>query len=1073
MPVYEKSLILGRAGCGKTTLLLETLCSTIKAQPSDNVLFLLPTQSQVEHIKDVIIRKGLAPGFIEKSICTFSKLARETLGYQGLKEPVTELEKGFVLREVLRGLPLQYFKGREGFQGFRTALLRFFKELKEDGQYPEQFRRAMDKFLKERVAASPEKYLALEEAYSLFESALEKRGLIDEDDLLNQLFQQLNADKPLLSNKKLLLVDGFHDFTPLEFRILRLLVKRIPGVLVSLVLDEVAYCNTPLQPFERSREVYKDLKALGLKPSLSKGFQRSTSTTLKQIEKSISGGLNPASEKIEADNALEVIEAVDIRDEVEQIARRIYQIVSGGETQYQDIVIIFRDIDPYRDIIEDVFHEYNIPVRIHIRKPLIENPLVKGILSLLQVFITSWKDEEALHALKSPYVILPHLEVDSLEYRIQEIGRQDSREAWTELMEKQSFVQCHETNKFIKDMAEAEKELDGLHPPSFFRSWLLRFINRFISFSEMLNNSQGLPLVYLSEHNSLLKEESQGLRAFLDLLGRQCQILNSPLTYMVFFEELQESLSCATYTLKDKRHEVVNVIDALEARQWEKPVVFVGGLLEKQFPRQGREDIFLKDAERGAFKRLTGINLQEILRRTHEEERFLFYVALTRARHKLVLSYPSTDGQGRPTTPSFYLEEVKEAFTPESYEKVFHKRTPLNFIPKPNEILVQKDLRNFVFYHLTSSHRMEAVGTYRAVVPLHELARVVYNRELAKKTPWLEGLRVVLEKPEEGKLEPIDTLKEILSSFSATQLSDYAQCPFLHFCRWVLKLKPIPNRAEDGLSPTLQGEIVHDTLKRYYDIILKGADGANLDTLFEESFKRKTRGIPLGFKEEKLRKEMLHALKTFAEQDREYIKKFQFRPQYLEASFGRERYEDRSIVYEDVRTAPSLPPLRLRDKNGNIVMLTGRIDRIDVAEIDGESLGLVIDYKYSREIKNESKTREEIIEEGTDLQLPIYILVAKNLLGLKPIGAQFFTLKSPGRSGIVSVPLPNKCEHIPQEELEALLESCKVHIFRQVEGILAGDKKVKPREARRCKAWCEYRDVCRYEGKHYKRSGEL
>ncbi|HHT9153488.1 MAG TPA: PD-(D/E)XK nuclease family protein, partial [Candidatus Hypogeohydataceae bacterium YC40] len=141
-------------------------------------------------------------------------------------------------------------------------------------------------------------------------------------------------------------------------------------------------------------------------------------------------------------------------------------------------------------------------------------------------------------------------------------------------------------------------------------------------------------------------------------------------------------------------------------------------------------------------------------------------------------------------------------------------------------------------------------------------------------------------------------------------------------------------------------------------------------------------------------------------------------------SFGRERYEDRSIVYEDVRTAPSLPPLRLRDKNGNIVLLTGRIDRIDVAEIDGESLGLVVDYKYSREIKNESKTREEIIEEGTDLQLPIYILVAKNLLGLKPIGAQFFTLKSPGRSGIVSVPLPNKCEHIPQEELEALLESC-------------------------------------------------
>ncbi|HHT9155126.1 MAG TPA: hypothetical protein ACFYD5_04855, partial [Candidatus Tripitaka sp. YC43] len=89
----EKSLIIGRAGCGRTTLLLETFCSSIKARAefgirnsecginkselrtphsalrtscSTGVLFLLPTHSQVEHIKDVIIRKGFAPGFIEE-----------------------------------------------------------------------------------------------------------------------------------------------------------------------------------------------------------------------------------------------------------------------------------------------------------------------------------------------------------------------------------------------------------------------------------------------------------------------------------------------------------------------------------------------------------------------------------------------------------------------------------------------------------------------------------------------------------------------------------------------------------------------------------------------------------------------------------------------------------------------------------------------------------------------------------------------------------------------------------------------------------------------------------------------
>ncbi|HLA37710.1 MAG TPA: PD-(D/E)XK nuclease family protein [Candidatus Brocadiales bacterium] len=1056
----EKSLIIGRAGCGRTTLLLETFCSSIKTRPPDGVLFLLPTHSQVEHVKDVIIRKGFASGFIEEGICTFSQLARDTLGYNGPKGPITELEKGVILREALRGATLKYFKGEEGFQGLHMALLRFVKELKEDGQYPAQFHRAVNEFLKGQRTALPEKYPALSEVYSLFQAVLEKRGLLDEDDLLNQLLRSLEADETLLSPKKLLLVDGFHDFTPVEFRILRMLIKRIPRVFVSLVLDAEtkdsplhvgARCNAPLH----CQAVYKELKSLGLKPQPLQGFQRSTSPTLRQVEK---GLFNPATEPIEAEAALEIVEAADLRDEVEQIARRIYKMVSGGEAEYHDVAIVFREIALYRDVIEAVFHEYNIPVRVHTRRPLIENPLVKGILSLLKVFGSAWKDEEVLHALKSPYTMLPHSEVDSLEYGVLETGRLDSREAWLALMEnrlgpplpRQALTCLPKTKEFIKDLAKTEKELDGPHPVSFFRSWLLRLINRFLSLST----------VGAQNFEPLLKEESQGLRAFLELLDRQCKIITVPVTFAEFFDDLKTNLSSCFYTPKDKRHEVVNVIDALEARQWEKPVVFVGGLLEKQFPRQGREDIFLKDRERRAFKRLTGVDLQEVLRRTHEEERFLFYVALTRAQKRLILSYPATDGQGRPTLPSFYLEEVKRLFTHESYKKVFHKRSPGDFVPGPREILTQKDLRDFVFYNLTAPHP-----------PQVDIVRGVYNRELCERTPWLEGLSIALERPGERELGAADCLKEIISSFSATQLGDYAQCPFLHFCRWVLRLRPLPNRAEEGLSPTLQGGIVHETLQRYYSELAVNKSAppiTSLEAHFQESFASKTRGIPLGFKEEKLKREMLHALKAFAEQDREYITRFAFRPRYAEVGFGKETAGRSLAIHGDVTTPTSLPPLELRDKKGNRVRLTGRIDRIDVAEMDGETLGLVIDYKYSKEAANGSKLIKDL-KEGNDLQLPIYVMVARDLLGLRPVGAQFYSLRPPGRSGIIALPLPNKGEHMSQEDMEALLESCKEHLFRQVEGILAGDKRVSPRDVQYCHNWCEYRDVCRFERGHHKR----
>jgi ATP-dependent helicase/nuclease subunit B len=526
---------------------------------------------------------------------------------------------------------------------------------------------------------------------------------------------------------------------------------------------------------------------------------------------------------------------------------------------------------------------------------------------------------------------------------------------------------------------------------------------------------------------------------------------------------------------------VANVIDALEARQWEKPVVFVGGLLEKEFPRQGREDIFLKDSERRKLKSLTGINLQEVLKRTHEEERFLFYVALTRARNKLILSYPASDSQGRPTIPCFYLDDLRNLFTPESYSKVFQKRNPINFIPKPHEVLVEKDLRNFLFYYLTSSY---TVGTEQKsspgaesgqgqilqgghAVPLHYVARAVYNRELSRKSAWLEGLRVVLARPDKAP-QPEGLLKEMLSSFSATQLSDYAQCPFLHFCRWILKIKPMTNRAEEGLSPILQGEIVHKTLKLYYETIFEGG-AANLEDIFQKTFKEKTSYIPHRFQEQKLKKEMLHALMEFAEQDRAYIEGLQLQPRYLEVSFGREEEGDPPagraggfIAYEGAQTPASLGPLKLKDKNGTTVIVTGRIDRIDVGEVEGESLGLVIDYKYSKEIKEKEIVKDLL--EGTDLQLPIYVLAARDLLGLKPVGAQFYTLKPQGRSGIVTFRLANKGEPITKEELERTLESCKGHVFRQVEGILAGDRRVNPKDIKHCQQQCEYRDVCRFEG---------
>ena len=54
-------------------------------------------------------------------------------------------------------------------------------------------------------------------------------------------------------------------------------------------------------------------------------------------------------------------------------------------------------------------------------------------------------------------------------------------------------------------------------------------------------------------------------------------------------------LASSELRVPDHRRDVVHVIDAFEARQWSLPVVFVCGLLEKEFPKYQSEDAILPD----------------------------------------------------------------------------------------------------------------------------------------------------------------------------------------------------------------------------------------------------------------------------------------------------------------------------------------------------------------------------------------------------------------------------------------------------------------------------------------------
>ncbi len=1054
----EKYLILGRAGSGKTGFVLDKFYGYVKSSSTDRVVFLLPTYSQAEHLKDVIIRSGQVSGFVDNSIFTFSQLARQILDLDDVAHGrvVGELEKDSILKKLLDKNPPEYLtKDSWDYGGLRRALLRLFKELKEDLTYPSDFKAKIDMLIGKdgsHFQANARKYKALLDVYSRFQKKLGDDKLCDEDDVLNAALKKLADDKSVFGDgeKETLIVDGFHNLTPVEFRLLRVLAQRIPKVYISLAYDP-EYPDSPV--FQSCNDVYRQLQPLGLKEVPLTGAERfSASRTLAHVERNLFAGTPEAADadadadaKTETCNDLEVLAAANIEDEVEQMARRIYKMVSDGDCGFGDIGVILRDLTPYYELIETTFARYGIPVRLYVERPLIESPVVTTILTMARVFTSHWRDgADVLRSVKSSYARHSgdgtRTDIDQFEREALKRGLIGGSEGWLKLAREGQWPGAI---LFIERLIELEKGTTGAMTARAFRRWFVSLIDECIVFTGATDPS----------YAGLVMKEAQALRSFLSVMDSMVHILGErPVTFSHFVEELSYNITATSYALKDKRRDVVNVIDVLEARQWELQVVFVGGLLERQFPRQARENLFLDDRDRRRLRDLTGAHLKEFLKTTGEEERFLFYIALTRAKRGLFLSYPATDSRGNPNVPSFFLREVRRLFSPEAYRSILRHRTFSDFIPGREGIVTRKDLRDFVCYHLNTPYRS---GSKKEAD--HVLARALYNEarddgdDGAEGPGLLEDLKVALGTPVAGNMGAHRGLiEQIFPSYRATQFRDLAQCPFLHFARHVLRLKALQSLAEEGLNPRRQGEIIHETLMRYYKHKSKNVAGT-----FEDVFAGSTRGIRVGLNELRIKDEMLTAAKALIEEDRRYEALLPFRPTYFEKTFGSDGAE----------------ALEIQDKEHGTIRIRGRIDRIDTAEIDGERAGLILDYKYSKAGLTKAYLKK-IEDEGVDLQLPIYMMAARECLNLTPLGAQLYQLRPPERSGLLDARIKEMAPSLPakgavlrtEAEVESFLEHSKAHIRRYVGRVLSGESGVSPRDVQRCEEGkCEFLDVCRFE----------
>jgi ATP-dependent helicase/nuclease subunit B len=226
---------------------------------------------------------------------------------------------------------------------------------------------------------------------------------------------------------------------------------------------------------------------------------------------------------------------------------------------------------------------------------------------------------------------------------------------------------------------------------------------------------------------------------------------------------------------------------------------------------------------------------------------------------------------------------------------------------------------------------------------------------------------------------------------SVSKLETYAACPFQHFARYVLRLE---ERAEATLEPVDVGQVHHAILEDFVSALADRGVGFErlserelLDAL-QESNARVALRLPEGGvlsdarNAYRLRRTASELAKIIRAQRRR-SQSGTSRPRATELPFG---FENKG----------GLPALELSTPAGRRVLLRGYIDRVDLVELADEFLGIVIDYKRTREKRLDLGE----VYHGLSLQLPAYLLVlaesGRTLAGrpIRPIGMLYVSLAS-------------------------------------------------------------------------------
>ena len=979
-------LILSRAGGGKTVHIMNLIEQFAKGGRKKLTL-IVPEQFSFMSEKLMLEKVG-AKSMADIDVLSFTSLGEKLVGRPALHERrrLDDSARAVLMRMALESVKdkLKLYANHASKKSVISEFIALSSEFKQNAVSTDSVRMALaaekDGLLKMKLTD----IATVLDAYD----AMVSGSYFNPDELLDELYDILPESDYF--KDRLVFIDAFRGFTVQEYKIIEQMLKKSTAVYVTLCTDNLQNSDDETELFAHTKRTAHRLISAAKKNgapvakpqylsmrskfnNFPPKFERYASPELSALEQELFSPAPNVYEE-ECDN-ITLCKAADIYAECEYIACTAKKLIRENGYRCRDIAVIARDSSAYEAPLRSALKKCGISVFDDSRQPVDTSPVVNLLTCAIGIASGGFDTETVLRYLKTELTDFSDEEISRVEnycylWQINWGGWlkewQQHPRGFGEEMKEEDTAELEELNalrrRIVAPLCDLKSALDSTTGGEAAKA-VFEFLEKVNVPENLKKLAESLAA---SGETGIALELDRIWNVVMDLLDSIATVAGErTVTASEFADIFDLMLSVQTVGSLPQGLDEITIGSADRIRTVTPKAVFIAGANSGVFPATPSSGSTLTDKDRRRLSEI-GIELADYGEYKLAEEKLIAYNAFCCASHKLYVCCPERNAQNEQLAPSELYTKIKTLF------------------PKCSE--VDASCLDGLYYIEGESLAFEQLAKNRSESSTLGATLEEYfsgREDFTGRLDALEragGLRdfTVADKEAARRLFG-DNLY-----ISASRVESFYKCPFSYFCRYGIKAMP---RKIAELDPMQRGNVIHHVLEKLllnYDAeTLAEMSRAELldiiSSLMNEYLMAKLDGAERDERFLYLYNKLALSVCDVAERLIKELSLSDFRPVDFELSIGPDG---------------EIPSYEVATENGKI-SISGAIDRVDKAVINGKTYLRVVDYKSSGKAFKLSD-----VLQGLNMQMFIYLFAlwqnGKEKYGeITPAGVLYYPANSP------------------------------------------------------------------------------